>query len=582
MGYNIIWLMPVMRNRYPINNGTGPGYDITDFYTVAPEYGTNADLRNFITRAHQLGIKVILDITPNHSSAGHPFVLDARMFGQDSRYWPYYQHQFITYNGIGLGQLSEAMTADGFVYYGAFSDELLNLNYADLDLRHEMLNVHKFWLQDVGADGFRLDVYWGPHIRANAPNGGENEFGRPLRELLKHYKPDIYLLGEATGLGPGTERIYADNSDARGMGGVESAYDWPLNGYNHEATLWTQLAATRVNGLDAKLRNGSANSGMGYLPGPNSYPMRFIENHDEDRSVYLFGRQGIDPDSIAIKRTMAYSTAVLLAVGMPEVYSGQEVGWGLGVTDYDQRRRGIINWQTPQSGPMSRHYQKVAQIRKQFPAFTTQQMVRVASSVAGVYAYTRPLAGQNALVIANMDGSAQSVSVTLTTASSPPSIEGITDGPQYYLSDLYNNVSTTITFAGGTATVSASLAPYGVAVYVIDTVARTVVLPPLTSVGENGDIIPQEFSLAQNYPNPFNPSTTIQCQIPRSGHVTLTVFDLLGREVDRLVDDQMSAGTYTIHWDGLNNRGVSVGSGVYFYRIQLGDQSIVKRMLLLR
>ncbi|MEK9136823.1 MAG: alpha-amylase family glycosyl hydrolase, partial [Bacteroidota bacterium] len=246
MGYNIIWLMPVMRNRFPINNGGGPGYDIVDFYTVAPEYGTNQDLRNFVARAHQLGMKVILDITPNHSSAGHPFVLDARAFGQDSRYWPYYQHQFITYNGIGLGQLPEAITPDGFVYYGPFSDELLNLDYADLDLRHEMLNVHKYWIQEAGVDGYRLDVYWGPHIRANSPNGGENEFGRPLRQLLKHVKPDIHLLGEATGVGPGTERIYADNSDFRGPGGVESAFDWPLNGFNHDPSLWIQSAATRV------------------------------------------------------------------------------------------------------------------------------------------------------------------------------------------------------------------------------------------------------------------------------------------------------------------------------------------------
>jgi cyclomaltodextrinase / maltogenic alpha-amylase / neopullulanase len=582
MGYNIIWLMPVMRNRYPINNGTGPGYDIIDFYTVAPEYGTNDDLRNFIDRAHQLGMKVILDITPNHSSAGHPFVLDARMFGRDSRYWPYYQHQYITYNGIGLGQLSEAMTADGFVYYGAFSDELLNLNYADLDLRNEMLNVHKYWLQSVGADGFRLDVYWGQHIRANSPNGGENEFGRPLRTLLKHVKPDIYLLGEATGVGPGTERIYADNSDARGMGGIESAYDWPLNGFNHDANLWIQTSATRVNGLDTKLRNGSTNAGMGYLPGPNSYPMRFLENHDEDRSVYLFGRQGIDPDSIARKRVMAYSAAVLLAVGMPEVYSGQESGWGLGVPDYDQRRRGVINWQSPQAAILMPHYQKLAQIRKQFPAFTTQQMVRATADVAGVYAYTRPLEGKNGLVITSLDGAAQTVNVTLTTGSTPPAVLGVTDGVQYVLSDLYNATSSAITFTGGTATVTATLPPYGLGVYVIDSVARTVVLPPLTGVEQTTNEVPGRFELLQNYPNPFNPSTTIQCLIPHAGHVTMTVFDLLGREVDRLIDDQLSPGTYTVHWDGLNTRGVTVGSGVYFYRVDLGDHAIVKRMLLVR
>ena len=582
MGYNIIWLMPVMRNRFPINNGGGPGYDIVDYYTVAPEYGTNQDLRNFVAQAHQLGMKVILDITPNHSSAGHPFVLDARTFGQDSRYWPYYQHQFINYTGVQLGQLSQSMTSDGFVYYGPFSDELLNLNYADLDLRQEMLNVHKFWIQDAGVDGYRLDVYWGPHIRANSPNGGEDEFGRPLRQLLKHIKPDIYLLGEATGVGPGTEVLYADNSSAGGPGGVESAYDWSLNGFNHDATLWTQIASSRVNGLDQKLRNGSAGAGMGFLPGPNSYFMRFLENHDEDRAIYLFGRQGVDPDSIAQQRTMAYSTAVLLAVGMPEVYSGQEVGWGLGISDFDRRRRGVINWATPQGAILMPHYQKLAQIRKQFPAFTTQQMVRVNTDFAGVYAYTRPFSGQNGLVVSNLDGASHTVNVTLTTSGTPPSVEGVSDGVQYYASDLYNASSTTISFSGGTATLPVTLGAYGEAVYVIDVVPRTVTLPPLTGVGEIGNEVPKEFALEQNYPNPFNPSTAIRFQIPRAANVTLRVFDVLGREERTLLNQSMGPCSYTVNWDGRNLSGAQVGSGVYFYRLQAGEQSLTRRMLLLR
>ncbi len=582
MGYNIIWLMPVMLNHFPINNGGGPGYNISDFYTVAPEYGTNQDLRNFVTRAHQLGVKVILDITPNHSSAGHSFALDARTFGQDSRYWNYYQHQFIPYSGIGLGQLPEAITADGFVYYGAFSDELLNLNYADADLRNEMLNVHKFWIQDAGVDGFRLDVYWGPHIRANSPNGGEDEFGRPLRQLLKHIKPDIYLLGEATGVGPGTERIYADNSDSRGPGGVESAYDWPLNGFTHDGTLWTQTAATRVNGLDQRLRNGSVNSGMGFVPGPNSYYMRFLENHDEDRTIYLFGRNGVDPDSIARQRTMAYSTSVLLAVGIPEVYSGQEVGWGLGITNFDQRRRGVINWNSPQSLILAPHYQKLAQIRKQYPAFITQQMVRVTTDVPGIYAYTRPYSGQNGIVIANLEGIARTVAVTITTGSTPPSVEGVSDGIQYIASDLYNASSSTITFNGGTANLIVNLPAYGTAVYVIDVVQRTLVLPPLTGVGEGGSDVPQEIALDQNYPNPFNPSTAIRFQIPQAGPVTLKVYDIIGREIETLVSQQMSPGAFTANWDGRNSSGMQVGSGVYFYRLQTDGHTVTKRMVLLR
>lgn len=572
MGYNIIWLMPVMKNRFPINNGGAPGYDITDFYTVAPEYGTNADLKTFITRAHQLGVNVILDVTPSHSSAGHPFALDARAFLRDSRYWNYYQHQFIPYTGVGLGQLSEAMTPDGFVYYGAFSDELLNWNYADLDARQYMLDMQKFWIQYAGVDGYRLDVYWGPHIRANSPNGGQNEYGRPMRQYLKHFRPDLYLLGEATGVGPGTEILYADNSSS--PGGVESAYDWPLKDVTNSSTLWTQVPAGTVNQLDQRLRNGSSTAGMGYIPGSNSYFMRFLENHDEDRAIYLFSRAGVDPDSIARKRIMAYSSSLLLAVGLPMVYSGQEVGWGLGISNYDQRRRGVVNWNSAQAGKLMPHYQKLGQIKKQFPAFSTQQMVRVNTDFNGVYAYTRPYAGQNGVVVSNFENIPHTVTVALTSTGSPPSMEGVVNGVQYYASNLYSGTFSTITFASGTANLVVDLPAYGSAVFVIDAVQRTLVLPPLTDVREVGGKLPAEFSLAQNYPNPFNPSTKIGFKIMQAGFTTLKVYDILGREIETLVNADMQPGTYEVPFDG---RGLS--SGVYFYRLNSGSFSDMKKMV---
>jgi hypothetical protein len=228
------------------------------------------------------------------------------------------------------------------------------------------------------------------------------------------------------------------------------------------------------------------------------------------------------------------------------------------------------------------HYQKLAQIRKQFPAFTTQQMVRVNTDFAGVYAYTRPYLGQNGLVVTNLDGAAHTVNVTLTTSSTPPSVEGVSNGVQYFASDLYNATSSTITFSGGTATLSVNLPAYGIAVYVIDVVQRSVVLPPLTGVGAGEPTVPKELSIDQNYPNPFNPSTAIQFQIPQAAGVTLRIFDVLGREIETLVAQQLSPGTYTVNWDSRNSSGTQAGSGVYFYRLQTGEQTITKKMLLLR
>jgi hypothetical protein len=91
------------------------------------------------------------------------------------------------------------------------------------------------------------------------------------------------------------------------------------------------------------------------------------------------------------------------------------------------------------------------------------------------------------------------------------------------------------------------------------------------------DELPHDFSLFQNYPNPFNPGTTITYELPRTSHVTLSVYDVLGREVATLLNEEKSAGAYTVQWDA---SGVS--SGVYFYRLKAGDFNQTKRMMIVR
>jgi len=87
--------------------------------------------------------------------------------------------------------------------------------------------------------------------------------------------------------------------------------------------------------------------------------------------------------------------------------------------------------------------------------------------------------------------------------------------------------------------------------------------------GQEGQI-PSGFALHQNYPNPFNPSTTITFEVPAPAFVTLRVYDLLGREIQTLVSQEMNAGTYAVHWDGQNEIGGYVPSGVYFVRMAAG------------
>lgn len=94
--------------------------------------------------------------------------------------------------------------------------------------------------------------------------------------------------------------------------------------------------------------------------------------------------------------------------------------------------------------------------------------------------------------------------------------------------------------------------------------------------------IPEMFALKQNYPNPFNPSTIIEYDVPQQAHITLTVYNLLGQEVVRLVDGVKSPGRYIIRWNGRNSRGTSIASGVYLYRLESAGFSQTKRMTLMK
>ena len=89
--------------------------------------------------------------------------------------------------------------------------------------------------------------------------------------------------------------------------------------------------------------------------------------------------------------------------------------------------------------------------------------------------------------------------------------------------------------------------------------------------------LPKDFKLEQNYPNPFNPVTTINFKLPKASNVTLVIYNIQGREVARLVDGYMQAGYRSITWDAS-----TVSSGIYIYRLQAGEFSDTKRMLLIK
>ncbi|MDZ4722930.1 MAG: FlgD immunoglobulin-like domain containing protein [candidate division Zixibacteria bacterium] len=103
-----------------------------------------------------------------------------------------------------------------------------------------------------------------------------------------------------------------------------------------------------------------------------------------------------------------------------------------------------------------------------------------------------------------------------------------------------------------------------------------------TGADDDRDNLPVSFELMQNFPNPFNPATTIAFTIPASGEVHLNVYNLIGQNVRELVGSALAAGSHYIEWDGTDNNGQRVASGIYLYTLTVGDISQSKKMLLLK
>jgi hypothetical protein len=103
-----------------------------------------------------------------------------------------------------------------------------------------------------------------------------------------------------------------------------------------------------------------------------------------------------------------------------------------------------------------------------------------------------------------------------------------------------------------------------------------------TSVQEEEGQITSSFSLWQNFPNPFNAETIIEYSLPKEDQVRLVVYNLLGQKVRTLLDERQTSGKKMVVWDGKNDGGEAVASGIYFCRIEAGELAQTKKMLLLK
>ena len=201
LGIDCLWLLPMYPS--PVRDG---GYDISDYYSILPEYGELEDFKNFLSAAHERGLRVITDLVLNHTSDEHPWFRDSRSsVNSPKRDWYVWSETDLKYTGARIIFLDTERSnwawdeQSGQFYWHRFFSHQPDLNFDNPEVQQAMLDIVRFWL-DLGVDGFRLDAI--PYLYEREGTNCENlpethSFIKRLRRFVDEHYPGRLLLAEA-------------------------------------------------------------------------------------------------------------------------------------------------------------------------------------------------------------------------------------------------------------------------------------------------------------------------------------------------------------------------------------------------
>lgn len=369
LGINTIWLQPLFKSSY-----RGQGYDVVDYLSLNPVFGTEEELQNLIRQAKELGMRVLFDLVLNHTSIAHPYAEEAVALGKKSHYYDYYQRENDGKPYSSFYNKDE----NGFIFY--FWDDLVNLNYDNEEVQRWMLEVCKHWVRRFGIDGYRFDAIWG--VNARTPS-----FAGRLRTELKSIDPEILMLAEDKGADPAVFEL-----------GFDAAYDWTADtswvsqwSWEYEYDLkesHTIFNHPKANERGEMLSNALADHG------DNAHrQLRFLENNDLPRFVKAHG----------LDRTKMAAALLFALPGIPMLYNGQEIGFQghpYGTKEVFYRDSTI---QSLDDKGLFTHYQKLINIHKKHPALRSPHMRNLpVASDGSMTAFHRWVDGEDFIVVINM------------------------------------------------------------------------------------------------------------------------------------------------------------------------------------
>ena len=424
LGVQGIWLSPIFTSP------TYHKYDAKDYYKLDWRFGEEKDLVELINLCHSRNVQLILDLAINHTSNQHEWFKEfqqARMNGDTTnKYYDYYA--CTTTAGKVNGRTYQKIALVDCWYECNFSGDMPELNYDNPEVREEMLNVAKYYL-DLGVDGFRFDavkyIYYGDTNKSVA-------FWDWYMGELRRYKPDIYAVGECWSGDNEVIKYYnafncfnfttagGANKIAQTAKGIDSVYSYAAYLENYQ------------NMIEAK--------------NPDGMVSLFLSNHDQDRIANAF----LNENYVKMAANL-----YLLAPGSPVIYYGEEIGmrgsrgaeltdanrrlamlWGNDYTprnpvgstySEDKQIKTTVADQLADSNSVRNHYSRLIAIRHKYPAIARGNYTAISCGNVKLGGFVVEYNGEYLVIIHNTSTSELTYDLTRLDAISGKGIDTVAD-----------------------------------------------------------------------------------------------------------------------------------------------------------
>ncbi|MBN1312593.1 MAG: DUF3459 domain-containing protein [Anaerolineae bacterium] len=411
LGITGIWLMPVAESP------SYHGYDVADYRTVEQDYGSNDDFKQLIAEAHRRDIVVIVDLVLNHTSSQHPWFIDAQTPSSEHDDWYIWRNENPGIAGPG-GRVIWHQSGDRY-YYGYFWSEMPDLNYENPEVTAAVYDITRFWLEDMGIDGFRLDAI--KHLieegqtLENTPK--THDWLEGFYAHVKSTKPDALLVGEVWDSSHAVAPYISNQLD------IAFSFDLASD------------FISSVQGGDAGLLGYDQQQVLDLFPA-GQYAA-FLTNHDQDRAMSELNGS-IDAAKVA-------ATLLLTNPGVPFIYYGEEIGmtgrkpdenlrtpmqwdatpntagftmgtpWYILQPNYQQDNVAV---QTSDPGSLLAHYRTLIRLRHAHPALSNGSTLLVKSDHKAVYSLMRYTEDETLLILTNIsDQAANNCRLTLSAGA---------------------------------------------------------------------------------------------------------------------------------------------------------------------